>query len=209
VCGWAWSAPSSGGHARRRAAPPATPTLLVAGRRYTWVIVAGAVLGVIAMETALLRHDFALRYVARTAAATRRCCSPSPACGRPWKVRSCCGLWCSRGYLAVMVRHFRGRASDPLVGWATLTVFVVAAFFFALMAGPANPFRVIHGAIPTNGPGNRTRCCRTIRSWPSTRRCSNLGYVGFTIPFAFAVGGSPPRDASARGGWSRPVAGPC
>ena len=42
------------------------PALLEAGRRYTWVIVAGALLAVAAMETALLRHDFSLKYVAET-----------------------------------------------------------------------------------------------------------------------------------------------
>jgi cytochrome c-type biogenesis protein CcmF len=90
------------------------------------------------------------------------------------------------GYLAVMVRHFRTRASDPLVGWATLTVFVVAAFFFALMVGPANPFRVIHGAIPTNGPGPNP----LLQNHPLVAfhpPMLYLGYVGFTIPFAFAV----------------------
>ncbi|MBV9412326.1 MAG: heme lyase CcmF/NrfE family subunit, partial [Acidimicrobiia bacterium] len=40
------------------------PRLLQAGRKYTWVILGGAVLAVVAMETALLRHDFSLRYVA-------------------------------------------------------------------------------------------------------------------------------------------------
>ena len=38
--------------------------LLHAGRRYAWVVAAGAVLATVAMETALLRHDFSLKYVA-------------------------------------------------------------------------------------------------------------------------------------------------
>lgn len=32
-------------------------------------------------------------------------------------------------------------------------VLVVCAFFFALMAGPANPFALVSGTIPTDGPG--------------------------------------------------------
>ena len=112
--------------------------LLEAGRKYTWVIVAGAVLGVIAMETALLRHDFSLKYVAENG--SRDTPLLFTITGMWSALEGSILLWALvlAGYLAVMVRHFRSRAADPLVGWATLTVFVVAAFFFALMAGPAN-----------------------------------------------------------------------
>src|SRR5438045_2104759 len=160
--------------------------LLDAGRKYTWVIVAGAVLGVIAMETALLRHDFSLKYVAENG--SRETPLLFTITGMWSALEGSILLWALvlSGYLAVMVRHFRTRASDPLVGWATLTVFVVAAFFFALMAGPANPFRVIHGAIPTNGPGPNP----LLQNHPLVAfhpPMLYLGYVGFTIPFAFAL----------------------
>jgi cytochrome c-type biogenesis protein CcmF len=162
------------------------PRMLQAGRKYTWVIVAGAVLGVIAMETALLRHDFSLKYVAENG--SRQTPLLFTITGMWSALEGSILLWALvlSGYLAVMVRHFRARASDPLVGWATLTVFVVAAFFFALMAGPANPFRVIHGAIPTNGPGPNP----LLQNHPLVAfhpPMLYLGYVGFTIPFAFAV----------------------
>jgi len=52
-----------------------------------------------------------------------------------------------------MAWRFRRRAEDPIVGWATLTCFVVAAFFFGLMLGPANPFRTVTGAVPLDGLG--------------------------------------------------------
>jgi cytochrome c-type biogenesis protein CcmF len=162
------------------------PKLLEAGRKYTWVIVAGAVLGVIAMETALLRHDFSLKYVAENG--SRQTPLLFTITGMWSALEGSILLWALvlSGYLAVMVRHFRRRANDPLVGWATLTVFVVAGFFFALMAGPANPFRVIHGAIPTNGPGPNP----LLQNHPLVAfhpPMLYLGYVGFTIPFAFAV----------------------
>ena len=162
------------------------PTLLQAGRRYTWVIVAGAVLGVIAMETALLRHDFTLKYVAENG--SRETPLLFTITGMWSALEGSILLWTLvlSGYLAVMVRHFRTRATDPLVAWATLSVFVVAAFFFALMAGPANPFRVIHGAIPTDGPGPNP----LLQNHPLVAfhpPMLYLGFVGFTIPFAFAV----------------------
>ena len=45
-----------------------------------------------------------------------------------------------------VVLKFRKRLTDPLVGWAMLTMFVVALFFFGLMLGPANPFKTL--AVP-------------------------------------------------------------
>src|SRR3954452_23147196 len=160
--------------------------LLQAGRKYTWVILAGAGLVVIAMETALPRHDFSLKYVAENG--SRQTPLLFTITGMWSALEGSILLWSLvlSGYLAVMVRHLRTRASDPLVGWATLTVFVVAAFFFALMAGPANPFRVIHGAIPTNGPGP-TPLLQTHPLVAFHPPMLYLGYVGFTIPFAFAV----------------------
>src|SRR3954470_389930 len=109
------------------------PRMLEAGRKYTWVIVAGAVLGVIAMETALLRHDFSLKYVAENG--SRQTPLLFTITGMWSALEGSILLWALvlSGYLAVMVRHFRTRVTDPLVAWATLTVFAVSAFFFGLM----------------------------------------------------------------------------
>ena len=57
------------------------------------------------------------------------------------------------GYATAMVWRFRRRAGEDLVAWATLVVYVVAAFFFGLMLGPADPFKHVVGAVPANGPG--------------------------------------------------------
>ena len=54
------------------------------------------------------------------------------------------------------------------------------------MLGPANPFKTLaRHARPTATV--RTRCCRTTRSWRSTRRCSTSATSGFTVPFTFAI----------------------
>jgi cytochrome c-type biogenesis protein CcmF len=90
------------------------------------------------------------------------------------------------GYIAVMTIKYRDRVDDPLVGWATLVTFVVAGFFFLLMVGPANPFRTLSGAIPTDGPGPNP----LLQNHPLVAvhpPILYLGFVGFTIPFAFAV----------------------
>ena len=90
------------------------------------------------------------------------------------------------GYLAITTWRFRARASDPLVAWATVIGLGVALFFFALMLGPANPFKEIAGTIPLDGRGPNP----LLQNHPLVAihpPMLYLGYVGFTIPFSFAV----------------------
>ncbi|MDQ3758301.1 MAG: heme lyase CcmF/NrfE family subunit, partial [Actinomycetota bacterium] len=162
------------------------PVLLRTGRVYAWLVLLGAVVAVIAMQRALLTHDFSLQYVAENNSRS------TPV------LFSITGMWSAlegsillwalvlAGYLAAMVRHFRDRATDPLVGWATATAFVVAIFFFGLMLGPANPFREVAGAIPSDGPGPNPLLQQhvLVAFHPPMLY---LGYVGFTVPFAFAI----------------------
>ncbi|MFP5327647.1 MAG: heme lyase CcmF/NrfE family subunit, partial [Acidimicrobiia bacterium] len=89
-------------------------------------------------------------------------------------------------YLALMRWRFRRRADDPLVAWATLVGLAVAAFFFGLMLGPANPFETVSGPVPADGPGPNP----LLQNHPLMAfhpPMLYLGYVGFTIPFAFAI----------------------
>jgi cytochrome c-type biogenesis protein CcmF len=65
-------------------------------------------------------------------------------------------------------------------------MFVVAGFFFALMLGPANPFTKVAGPTPLNGPGPNP----LLQNHPLMVVHPPMlyaGYVGFTVPFAFAV----------------------
>ena len=162
------------------------PALIRAGRSYVWVVLGAAVLAAAVMERALVTHDFSLRYVAE---------NHSRSTPLIYTIASLWGalegsilLWALvlAGYLAVMAHHFRHRATDPLVAWATITVLLVAVFFFGLMLGPANPFRAVAGAIPADGTGPNP----LLQNHPLMAfhpPILYLGYVGFTIPFAFAV----------------------
>ena len=90
------------------------------------------------------------------------------------------------GYATAMVWRFRRRSGDDLVAWATLVVYVVAAFFFGLMLGPADPFQHVAGAVPANGPGPNS----LLQDNPLVLihpPMLYLGLVGFTLPFAFAI----------------------
>jgi cytochrome c-type biogenesis protein CcmF len=162
------------------------PRLLASGRRFTLLVLAGAVVAAGAMEWALVTHDFSIRYVFE---------NHSRSTPLLYTVASLWGalegsilLWALvlSGYLTVVTRRFRARAADPLVAWATLTALVVAAFFFGLMLGPANPFRALSGAIPLDGRGPNP----LLQNHPLMAihpPMLYLGYVGFTIPFSFAV----------------------
>lgn len=162
------------------------PALLRAGHRYTWLIVAAAVMAVAVMERALLTNDFSVVFVADNSARSTPLLFKV---ATMWAaLEGSILLWglVLAGYLALMGHRFRTRVTDPLVGWATATVYIVAAFFFGLMLGPANPFRPVSGTVPLDGPGPNP----LLQNHPLMAfhpPMLYLGYVGFTIPFAFAV----------------------
>ncbi|HUI03106.1 MAG TPA: heme lyase CcmF/NrfE family subunit [Acidimicrobiales bacterium] len=162
------------------------PDIARTGRVYAWLLLAGAVLATVAMERALVTHDFSVAFVA----ANNSRATPL--------LYTVTGMWSAlagsillwglilAGYIVAMVWRFRRQADDPLVAWATLVTLVVAAFFFALMAGPADPFRTVSGAVPANGLGPNVllQDNALVAFHPPVLY---LGFVGFTIPFAFAL----------------------
>ncbi len=156
------------------------------GRRYVFLVLLASILAVVVMEWALISHDFSLQYVA-----------DNNARGTPL-LFTITGLWAALegsillwalilgGYLAFTTHKFRARATDPVVVWATIVGLLVALFFFILMLGPANPFKEVSGAVPLDGRGpNALLQNNPLMAFHPP--ILYLGYVGFTIPFAFAV----------------------
>ena len=86
----------------------------------------------------------------------------------------------------VVSHHFRKRLTDPLVAWALLTMLVVSAFFFALMMGPADPFVSFDPSPGFDGPGPNPLLQNHILM-AFHPPMLYLGYVGFTVPFSFAI----------------------
>ncbi|HEX3565008.1 MAG TPA: heme lyase CcmF/NrfE family subunit [Acidimicrobiales bacterium] len=153
---------------------------------YAPAILLGGLIATAAMEHALVTHDFSLVYVADNNSTS------TPL------LYSITGMWSALegsillwwvilgGYATAMVWRFRKRGADRLVAWATLVVYVVAAFFFMLMLGPADPFRRVVGAVVTNGNGPNV----LLQDNPLVAfhpPMLYLGFVGFTLPFAFAI----------------------
>ena len=146
------------------------------------LVLAGAIVAMAAMEIALLSDDFSLAYVANHHATA----TPFPFdVATAWAaLEGSIILW---GLVLAVFTWVVARRSLDRLGAAALAVMGgVGVFFFGLMLGPANPFRTISGGVPTDGPGPNP----LLQNHPLVAfhpPMLYLGYVGFTIPFAFAV----------------------
>jgi cytochrome c-type biogenesis protein CcmF len=164
----------------------AKPLRSLDGRLLIPVAVLGAVLATVAMEWALITHDFSIAYVAENnARATPLIYSITGMWSALAGSILLWGLALSLIIVAVFLRY-RRQAGDLLVRWALAVLLGILAFFFALMAGPANPFALSVGTIPTNGAGPNA----LLQNNPLVAIHPPLlyvGMVGFSVPFAFAV----------------------
>ena len=163
------------------------PELVRVGRRYAWLTFACALAAFVVMERALITRDFTVAFVAEHGS------SKTPALfnfATLWSaLEGSIILWALilTGYVVATVVKFRTRVDDPLFGWALLTMFVVVLFFFVLLVGPANPFKAFEPPIGYDGPGPNPLLQNHILM-AFHPPMLYLGYVGFTVPFAFAIG---------------------
>jgi cytochrome c-type biogenesis protein CcmF len=161
----------------------------VAARAYVWLVALGALTAFLAMERALVTNDFTVRFVAEHG--SRRTPFPYNIATLWSALEGSILLWALVlcGYMVAITWKFRSKARDPLVGWATLTMLVVSAFFFALMLphlGAADPFSSFTPAIGFDGPGPNPLLQNNVLM-AFHPPMLYLGYVGFTVPFAFAI----------------------
>jgi len=163
------------------------PDPRIDGRLLAPVLLAGMVIAVGAMEYALVTHNFSIAFVAdNNSRATPL-------------LYSITGLWSALAgsillwgfilsvFVCAVVWRFRTEARDPVVAWATLVMFTVSAFFIGLMVGPSNPFQRVVGTPPAQGAGPNA----LLQDNPLVAihpPLLYLGFVGFTVPFAFAIG---------------------
>jgi cytochrome c-type biogenesis protein CcmF len=154
-------------------------------RMFAPVMLIGGVLATLAMEHALVTHDFTLVFVAENNSRV------TPL------LYSITGMWSALAgsillwglvltiFSAIFVWRYRRQASDPVIRWATLVLYVVTAFFFGMMAGPANPFVTTHDVSAGLGPNSLLQDNPLVAIHPPLLY---IGFVGFTVPFAFAIG---------------------
>ncbi len=162
------------------------PDLLRMSRPYAIVVLIGAVVSVIAMQRGLIQRDYTLRYVAEHGSSST---PPLFNMAAMWSaLEGSILLWglVLAGYIAVVANKFRKRLEDPLVAWAMITLFTIAVFFFALMLTAANPFQANVPPPGFDGPGPNPLLQNHILM-AFHPPMLYLGYVGFSVPFAFAI----------------------
>jgi len=162
------------------------PRLLETGWSYSVIALLGALVAVAAMQHALITRDFSVSFVHDNGSSRT---SPLFTVATMWSaLEGSILLWTLilTGFTVHVARKFRQRLADPLVGVALLTMLVVCLFFFLLMLGPANPFSTVAVAAGYDGPGPNPLLQEHILMAIHPPMLY-LGYVGFTVPFAFAI----------------------
>ncbi len=174
-----YGAVASGVGARR-----GRPLLVESARTTAYSLLAMVAAANGAMLAAILSNDFALRYVAENS---------SRATPTFFKVLS---LWSAdegslllwslvlAGYLAAVAFRFRKRRSETLP-WALAVMYAVSAFYLVLVLGPTRPFATLPVAVADGrGPLPLLQNHPLMAVHPPMLY---LGFIGMTVPFAFAM----------------------
>jgi cytochrome c-type biogenesis protein CcmF len=157
--------------------------LIASGRRGLYATTAMVVLASIGLWTALLTHDFSLKYVASNTSANMP------------KVYVFAAFWGGQAgsmlfwalilacYSAIAIRFVPPKARD-LVPWACGTLAVILVFFIATVCFKANPYDRL-SFVPADGRGMNPQ----LQNPGMAIHPPNLylGYVATSIPFAFAI----------------------
>lgn len=178
------------------------PALKASARNAAYAMFALVVVAFLAMEYALVTHDFSVEYVSRVGS------RETPL------FYTIISLWSSlegsillwalilAGFTVFVARWSRkGEISGGMPTYSLGTLLVINAFFLVLIAAPANPFGTVF-PVPENGPGPNP----LLQNHPFMGIHPPLlytGYVGMAVPFALTAGalvaGRVGRD------WSRTV----
>ncbi|MEX0630800.1 MAG: cytochrome c-type biogenesis CcmF C-terminal domain-containing protein [Chloroflexota bacterium] len=158
--------------------------LASAGRRAIYAACVLALVACGAMVVALLNHDFSILYVARNNATTT---PPFYSFISLWAALEGSILFWTlllTGWSSLLLYRYRSRY-EGLMPWAAATLAAVAAFFFAVMTWPGDPFvSVTPVSVEGNGPN------ALLQNHPLMGLHPPLLYLGFTglaIPFALTV----------------------
>ena len=159
--------------------------LLRSTRRYSWLVAAAGIGAFAIMERALVQRDFSLRYVQQVGSADTPFLYNITAIWSALEGSILLWLLVLVCFTVAIAHRFRKRLEDPLVAWALIVMFVVCMFFFVLTLGPADAFRLGATGVTTGrGPNPLLQNHILVLFHPPILY---LGYVGMTVPFAFAI----------------------
>ncbi len=155
------------------------------GRTAAAGVFACVTVAVFAMESALIGFDFSLRYVA---------VNVNRATPLLFRIIGLWGAlegsillwaWILAGFTVVVALAYRDRHPE-VMPYVLAVLLGIAAFFLALMVGPANPFARLPAAPPDGiglNPLLQNHLLMAVHP-----PFLYLGYVGFSVPYAFAMG---------------------
>ena len=161
------------------------PLLIESARTTAFSLLAVVAAANGAMLAAVLSNDFSLKYVAENS---------SRATPTFFKVLS---LWSAdegslllwnlvlAGYIAAVAFRFRRRKPETFP-WAMAVMYAVSAFYLVLVLGPTRPFATL-ASTPLDGRGPLP----LLQNHPLMAAhppLLYLGFIGLTVPFAFAMG---------------------
>jgi len=164
-------------------------------RMASWTMLAGALLAMGALEFALVTDDFSIEYVADN---HNRATPLLFTIASGWAaLEGSIVLWglVLAGFGVMVARALDD--SDRIGVGAMAVIGLVAIFFFGLMATAANPFTTLD-IVPPDGSGANPLLQNHILMAVHPPMLY-LGYVGLTVPFAFAISALAVGDGSS--GW--------
>ena len=138
-----------------------------------------------AMEYAMITRDFSLAYVQKVGSWSTPALYNFAAVWSALEGSILMWVLVLAGYTLAVAFWVRKRMQDLIASWALGVMFLVLAFFFLVSFFPANPFAVgAPGVLDGPGPNPLLQNHILVMFHPPILY---LGYVGVTVPFAFAI----------------------
>jgi cytochrome c-type biogenesis protein CcmF len=138
-----------------------------------------------AMEYAMITRDFSLAYVQKVGSTATPALYNFAAVWSALEGSLLMWVLILAGYTVAVSFWLRKKMDDVLTNWAMGVMFIVSLFFFLLSFGPANPFVAgAAGVVDGPGPNPLLQNHLLVMFHPPLLY---LGYVGMTVPFAFAI----------------------
>lgn len=161
----------------------ATVTKLIS--RFAMLNAVAAVGAFASMEYAMITRDFSLAYVQKVGSTATPALYNFAAVWSALEGSLLMWVLILAGYTVAVSFWLRKKMDDVLTNWAMGVMFIVSLFFFLLSFGPANPFVVgAAGVVDGPGPNPLLQNHLLVMFHPPMLY---LGYVGMTVPFAFAI----------------------
>jgi cytochrome c-type biogenesis protein CcmF len=170
----------------------ASPFALRRGENALGALVRGSVLtlfgltsvAVIAMVAGLVRHDFSISYVAQVGSRSTPLFFTIISLWGALEGSILFWIWVLSMWAALVVWRNRD-VPGRLVPYTGVVLLSISVFFLILLVGPANPFGLVM-PVPADGPGPNPLLQNHVLMAVHPPLLY-LGYVGMSVPFAFAI----------------------